>query len=182
MEFWDIVNLFLHEQFCVVALISYYHTRYILISLFLTNKWLENFNKKVFCSRKRLQVGKKKLLIHCYSSIFFFISFVGLLVNSVVVFNVIVDFVVCWWIGYAQQNCNNFLSLPKNLVSFRDLEVSKTVIDSWPVSYNRVFIKSNWVANLMKSNHLFLTGVFFFNGQRGEWVTTFRFLEFIFVT
>lgn len=137
--------------------------------------------KKVFCSRKKLQVGKKKLLIHCYSSIVFFFHFICWSI-SVVVFNVSVDFVVCWWIGYAQQNCNNFLSLPKNLVSFRDLEVSKTVIDSWPVSYNRVFIKSNWVANLMKSNHLFLTGVFFFNGQRGKWVTTFRFLEFIFVT
>lgn len=138
--------------------------------------------KKYFVVEKGFKLVKKKLLIHCYSSIFFFISFVGLLVNSVVVFNVIIDFVVCWWIGYAQQNCNNFLSLPKNLVSFRDLEVSKTVIDSWPVSYNRVFIKSNWVANLMKSNHLFLTGVFFFNGQRGKWVTTFRFLKFIFVT
>lgn len=139
--------------------------------------------KKYFVVEKGFKLVKKKITYTLlFFNFFFFISFVGLLVNSVVVFNVIVDFVVCWWIGYAQQNCNNFLSLPKNLVSFRDLEVSKTVIDSWPVSYNRVLIKSNWVANLMKSNHLFLTGVFFFNGQRGEWVTTFRFLEFIFVT
>lgn len=137
--------------------------------------------KKVFCSRKKLQVGKKNYLYIVILQLFFFFHFICWSI-SVVVFNVTVDFVVCWWIGYAQQNCNNFLSLPKNLVSFRDLEVSKTVIDSWPVSYNRVFIKSNWVANLMKSNHLFLTGVFFFNGQRGKWVTTFRFLKFIFVT
>lgn len=136
--------------------------------------------KKYFVVEKSFKLVKKITYTLLFFNCFFF-HFICWSI-SVVVFNVTVDFVVCWWIGYAQQNCNNFLSLPKNLVSFRDLEVSKTVIDSWPVSYNRVFIKSNWVANLMKSNHLFLTGVFFFNGQRGKWVTTFRFLKFIFVT